>query len=153
MIRFFILRVENITDKTLHLKLIFLLKEITIFTPSSETKTMYENFSQPILPFRKFRNRLLKNFFWSCLILLFSLVMGMIGYHYLEGLSWIDSLLDAAMILTGMGPIHSLTNDYAKIFATIYALYSGVAFLTVIAVFLAPVIHRFMHHFHFDDDN
>ena len=153
MIRLFILRVENITDKTLHLKLIYLLMEIVIFTPSSQTKTMYENFSQPILPFRKFRNRLLKNFMWACLILLFSLLAGMTGYHFLEGLSWIDSLLDASMILTGMGPVHALTNNCAKIFASFYALYSGVAFLTVIAVFLAPVIHRFMHHFHFDDDN
>ena len=86
-------------------------------------------------------------------MLLLSLLAGMVGYHYLEGLSWIDSMLEASMILTGMGPLHPLTNDSAKIFATIYALYSGVAFLTVIAVFLAPVIHRFMHHFHFDDDN
>lgn len=114
---------------------------------------MYENYSQPILPFKKFSLRLFKNFLWSCSILLLSLLAGMAGYHYLEGLSWIDSMLEASMILTGMGPIHALTNDSAKIFATIYALYSGVAFLTVIAVFLAPVIHRFMHHFHFDDDN
>lgn len=127
--------------------------KIATFTPSIQTTNMYENYSQPILPFRKFRIRLLKNFIWACLILLLSLLAGILGYHFLEGLSWVDSMLNAAMILTGMGPIHALTNDSAKIFATIYALYSGVAFLTVIAVFMAPVIHRFMHHFHFDDDN
>lgn len=127
--------------------------KIATFTSFIQTTNMYENYSQPILPFKKFSLRLFKNFLWSCSILLLSLFAGMAGYHYLEGLSWIDSMLEASMILTGMGPIHPLTNDSAKIFATIYALYSGVAFLTVIAVFLAPVIHRFMHHFHFDDDN
>ncbi|HND72728.1 MAG TPA: hypothetical protein PLM03_12045, partial [Bacteroidia bacterium] len=89
--------------------------KIATFTPSIQTTNMYENYSQPILPFKKFSLRLFKNFLWSCSILLLSLLAGMVGYHYLEGLSWIDSMLEASMILTGMGPLHPLTNDSAKI--------------------------------------
>lgn len=84
-------------------------------------------------------------------MLIFSLLLGMAGYHFLNKLSWVDSLLDASMILTGMGPVHPMTNTSSKVFASIYALYSGVAFMTTIAVFLAPVIHRIMHRFHLEE--
>ncbi len=87
----------------------------------------------------------------ALIMLMFSLFMGMVGYHFLDNLSWVDSLLDASMILTGMGPVHEMTNTASKLFASFYALYSGVAFLTTIAVFLAPVIHRFMHRFHLEE--
>jgi hypothetical protein len=78
--------------------------------------------------------------------------MGIIGYKYLFGLTWVDSLLNASMILTGMGPIDAAPTDGAKIFASIYAIYSGVAFLTIVAVVFAPVLHRFLHKFHLDTE-
>jgi hypothetical protein len=79
-----------------------------------------------------------------------SLALGMAGYHFLGGLTWIDALLNSAMILTGMGPVDPMQSTGGKLFATIYALYSGVAFLSMMAVLLAPIIHRAMHNFHLD---
>jgi len=74
----------------------------------------------------------------------------MIGYHLVAGLSWIDALVNASMILTGMGPVDQMTSVGAKLFASFYALFSGVAFLTSVAVLLAPAVHRFLHRFHLD---
>ena len=79
-----------------------------------------------------------------------SLGIGAAGYRAFGGLSWIDATLNAAMILTGMGPVSPMTTDAAKIFATVYALFSGVAFLTAVSVLLAPAAHRFLHRFHLD---
>ena len=83
-------------------------------------------------------------------IITFSLFVGSAGYHYLGGLPWIDSLLNASMILTGMGPVDPLKTASAKLFATFYALYSGVAFLTIMAVLMAPLLHRLLHNFHME---
>ena len=105
------------------------------------------------LPHKKhYYNSILRNAFVAFVILLLSLLMGMIGYKYLFGLSWVDSLLNASMILTGMGPIVAAPSDGAKIFASFYAIYSGVAFLTIVAVVFAPVLHRFLHKFHLDTE-
>jgi len=109
---------------------------------------MFEHYSKPLLPRKKFYHRLFTNSLWSVLILGLSLLMGMVGYHTFGHLSWIDALYNASMILTGMGPINPMETDAAKIFASCYALFSGVVFLTTVAVLLAPVIHRFMHKFH-----
>ena len=79
-----------------------------------------------------------------------SLGLGMVGYHQIAGLSWLDALLNASMILTGMGPVNEMTTVGAKLFASFYALFSGVAFLTIVAVLLAPAVHRFLHRFHLD---
>jgi hypothetical protein len=79
-----------------------------------------------------------------------SLGIGVVGYHVTAGLAWVDSLLNAAMILTGMGPVDPLHTDGAKIFASAYALFSGVAFLTIVAVMMAPLVHRFLHRFHLE---
>ncbi len=79
-----------------------------------------------------------------------ALGIGAIGYHTLEGLPWLDSALNAAMILTGMGPANSITQPAAKVFAIVYALFSGVFFLTMVAVLLAPALHHFLHRFHFE---
>ena len=88
---------------------------------------------------------------WVTLVIIaVSLAMGMAGYHYLGGLLWIDALLNSAMILTGMGPVDPMQSSGGKLFATFYALYSGVAFLSMMAVLLAPIIHRAMHKFHLD---
>lgn len=74
----------------------------------------------------------------------------MLGYHLFAGLSWLDALVNASMILTGMGPVDQMTSVGAKLFASFYALFSGVAFLTIVAVLLAPAVHRFLHRFHLD---
>ena len=74
----------------------------------------------------------------------------MIGYHELGNLSWVDSFVNASMILGGMGPVDPLQSDAAKIFAGLYALCSGLIFLLVSAVLLAPILHRFLHHFHLE---
>ncbi len=109
---------------------------------------MYEHHKEPLLPFAKFLFRLIKSFALALIFVAFSLVMGAIGYHVTEGFPWIDSVLNASMILAGMGPVDPLKTDAGKLFATFYALYSGIAFLTVAAILLAPVIHRFLHKFH-----
>lgn len=77
----------------------------------------------------------------------------MIGYHFLEGLTWIDSLLNASMILGGMGPVTPLQTTAGKIFASAYALYSGVILLASVGILITPIFHRFLHHFHLADDN
>jgi hypothetical protein len=79
-----------------------------------------------------------------------SLGGGVLGYHGLAGLPWIDALLNAAMILTGMGPVDAITTTRGKLFATCYALFSGIAFLSVVAVVFAPVVQRFLHRFHLE---
>jgi hypothetical protein len=83
-------------------------------------------------------------------IILFSLGIGILGYHYLESLSWIDSLLNASMILGGMGPVNELRTNAGKVFASFYALYSGIVLLASVGVLAAPIFHRFMHRFHLE---
>jgi hypothetical protein len=76
---------------------------------------------------------------------------GIVGYHYIAGLSWIDSLLNASMILGGMGPVDPLKTDGAKIFASFYALFSGLAFIGIVSVLLAPFVHRLLHRVHAEE--
>jgi hypothetical protein len=111
---------------------------------------MFEHKHQPLLSRREFAVRLLRCFGLATAIVAFSLGLGSLGYHYLGDLPWIDALLNSAMILTGMGPVDRLTTSSGKLFATFYALYSGIAFLTMMAVLLAPVVHRLMHKLHAD---
>lgn len=112
---------------------------------------MYEHHSKPLLPKKEFYNRLFRNFFWGGIIVALSLLIGILGYHYTENLSWLDSLLNASMILTGMGPVNQMTTSIGKLFASFYAIFSGVVFLTTIAFVLAPVAHRFLHKFHLQE--
>jgi len=114
---------------------------------------MFEHKDDPLLCRPRFYGRLAWAFGVSLLIVAVSLLLGTIGYHYLAALPWIDALQNSAMILTGMGPVNPMPTTPAKIFATFYALYSGVAFLSMMAVLLAPVIHRAMHKFHLDLDD
>lgn len=86
----------------------------------------------------------------AIIILVFSLGIGIAGYCYFFNLKFVDGLINASMILTGMGPIDKAETDGAKIFASIYALYSGMAFLTSVAVLFSPIFHRFLHRFHLD---
>lgn len=111
-------------------------------------KSRYKN-----LPHRShYLNRVVKNIIAAMVILIASLLIGVVGYMYYFDLNWIDALLNASMILTGMGPVNAATTNGAKIFASFYAIYSGVAFLTSVAVIFAPVLHRFLHRFHLDTE-
>lgn len=103
------------------------------------------------LPHRRiyFRN-IVKNAIVAVAFLTFSLLIGIIGYHYFFKISWVDSLYNASLILTGMGPVDEAPSDTAKVFASLYSIYSGVAFLTSVAVIFSPVIHRFLHKFRLD---
>lgn len=112
---------------------------------------MYENHKQPIKPRSEFTKRQIKNIVLGLLITFASLFIGMWGYHYFESMDWTDAYVNAAMILAGMGPVDTLKTDSGRLFAGTYALFSGVIFLVILAVVLAPSIHRVLHQFHFDD--
>lgn len=113
---------------------------------------MYEYHRQPLAKRSVFAKRLALNGIVGLILLLFSLGIGIAGYHFLEGLSWIDFLLNASMILGGMGPVAPLQTVAGKIFASFYALYSGVALLASVGILATPIFHRFMHHFHLAED-
>lgn len=91
--------------------------------------------------------RLLRTSVFGALILVAALFLGMCGYHYFEGLSWIDAFANASMILSGMGPLSPLTTYGGKLFAGTYALFSGLTFITVVGVILSPLVHRVFHRF------
>ena len=111
---------------------------------------MFEHKSEPLLSRWAFYARMAQSGAVVAGIIIFSLFVGSAGYHYLGGLPWIDSLLNASMILAGMGPVDPLKTASAKLFATFYALYSGVAFLSIMAVLMAPLLHRLLHKFHME---
>jgi hypothetical protein len=117
---------------------------------------MFEHRTQPLLTREKFAHRVLRYATASAGILAFSLLIGMAGYHYLAGISWTDAFYNAAMILTGMGPALDIDalpaqhQDSIRIFAGLYALYSGVVFLVASGLMLSPVLHRFFHIMHLD---
>ena len=113
---------------------------------------MPEQKNQPLAPFRVFLRRLARNFLVSTGIVAFSLALGTVGYCYFGELEPVDGFLNASMILTGMGPVDRMTSTAGKLFAAFYALYSGLAFLSMAAVLLAPVYHRLLHRFHLCDD-
>ncbi len=94
--------------------------------------------------------RLLRNAFIAAVLVFVALAIGVLGYHHLEGLSWLDSLLDASMILGGMGPVHPIQTDAGKLFASFYALFSGIVFLTMATLLVAPVYHRLLHMLHLE---
>jgi hypothetical protein len=114
---------------------------------------MYEHHKQPLASRKTFARRLTLNVLVAAGILFVSLGIGMLGYHLIESMSWVDSLLNASMILGGMGPVTPLQTDAGKIFASFYALYSGVVLLASVGVLAAPILHRFMHRFHLQDEN
>ena len=113
---------------------------------------MYEHYEQPLAKRSVFAKRLALNGVIGLALLIFSLGLGMFGYHFFEGLSWLDSLLNTSMILGGMGPVNPLQTSGGKIFASFYALYSGVVLLAAVGILAAPIFHRFMHRFHLAED-
>ena len=112
----------------------------------------FEHKSKEIISVKYFIRRQFAFLFYAFVVISFSLFIGMAGYHYFGELNWIDSLLNASMILTGMGPVNLLNTDAAKLFASFYSLYSGVVFLTTIAMLLAPAVHRIMHILHIENN-
>lgn len=109
---------------------------------------MLEHHHQPLAPRRVFISRLLRSLQLAAAIVAISLGIGVLGYHFLANLSWIDALLNASMILTGMGPVDLLHTVAAKLFASFYALFSGIVFISTAGIILAPAVHRFLHRFH-----
>jgi hypothetical protein len=105
-----------------------------------------------LLPPKEFVFRMGRSVAAGCMLIAFSLGVGMIGYHFLGGLAWIDAFLDASMILSGMGPLSQLHSDVAKLFAGCYAIYCGIALIATTGVILGPMIHRSLHKFHIEWD-
>jgi hypothetical protein len=114
---------------------------------------MFEHRNQALLPRREFIRRLGWSVAAGGVLILFSLSIGVLGYHWLAGLPWMDAFLDAAMILSGMGPSSPLHGSAAKLFAGCYAIYCGIALIATTGVILAPVIHRALHKFHLEDES
>jgi len=111
----------------------------------------FEHKSQPILAWHLFQRRLLLSLALSGAIIVGSLAGGMIGYHWFEGLDWIDAFTNAAMILSGMGPLAQPQTTVGKIFAGTYALWSGFVVLLVLGITFGPIVHRMLHKLHADD--
>jgi uncharacterized membrane protein len=112
---------------------------------------MYERRSERVISRQSFIRRLANHLLVAALMVVLVLAIGVSGYHWLAGFRWIDSLLEASMILGGMGPINPLATDTAKLFASTYALFSGLAFIAMMGTILAPVAHRILHKFHADE--
>ncbi len=112
----------------------------------------FEHKKKPLLPVQKFYQRILNNFLIAFTIILFSLGIGVAGYMGLAHQKFVDAVLNATMILGGMGPVDILPNDAAKYFASAYSLFSGITFLSTVAILLAPAIHRAMHRFHLETE-
>ncbi len=110
----------------------------------------FEHKSNPLAGRKVFLNRMLVFTLFGIAFIFLSLFIGAIGYRHYAHLSWVDGFYNASMILTGIGPVANLTTDDAKIFATLYSIYSGVAFLTSIGVIFAPLVHRLFHFLHLE---
>ena len=112
----------------------------------------YESKHQPLISRQAFARRLARNIAAAAVLIAVSLVGGMIGYRYLEGMAWIDAFANASMILSGMGPLGTLQTWGGKLFAGLYALYSGLALVLATGIVFAPVVHRMLHRFHLEED-
>ncbi len=112
---------------------------------------MYEHHRQPLATRTVYYRRVFINIFYALFIMTISLGIGIIGYHSTAGASWIDSLHNASMILSGMGPVIEITNAGGKIFSSCYAIFSGVVFITNVGIILAPAMHRLFHRLHLQE--
>lgn len=111
-----------------------------------------EHRHEPFLPRAAFIRRLARYGVIAGAMILASLGIGVLGYHFFAGLAWIDALVNASMLLGGMGPVNELNTVPGKLFAAFYSLYSGIVFLIIVGVLFAPIFHRALHHFHLDLD-
>ena len=114
---------------------------------------MFDHHHQKLAPFSVFVNRVISALAVAVGLITAALLVGIAGYHWIAKLGWIDSFLEASMILGGMGPVNTLTSNGAKIFASIYALFAGVMFIGVMGVVISPIIHRGLHKIHLDEDD
>jgi|SRR5512139_365326 hypothetical protein len=112
---------------------------------------MYEHRHDPLIPREMFLRRLARNGGIAAAVVFAALFLGVSGYHWIEGIPWVDAILNAAMILGGMGPVSELRTTAGKLFAAGYALFSGLLFIVVAGILFGPVIHRFLHRFHLED--
>ena len=114
---------------------------------------VFESRHEEILPLRLFLQRMLVCFAIAAMLILAGLGIGVLGYHFLAALPWIDALLNASMILTGMGPVDQLHSAHAKLFAAFYALFSGLIFISLMGLLLSPIAHRVLHKFHVSEED
>ena len=112
---------------------------------------MFERKQEKLAPVSVFVRRMAASVVMAGILIAVALFIGIIGYHWIAGFNWVDSLLEASMILGGMGPVNPLITTGAKMFASGYALFSGLAFIAVMGIVLAPVTHRMLHKFHIDE--
>jgi hypothetical protein len=113
----------------------------------------FEHRKQKVISFPQFLKRMGRYALFSGALIVFSVLVGTIGYHFSGDLTWLDSFHMSCMILTGMGPVVEMKTAGAKIFSSLFALYSGVAFLSITAVFFAPIVHRFLHILHVEKND
>jgi len=113
---------------------------------------MYEHRKKPLLSRKLFYRRVLLHVSLSAFAITTALGIGVLGYHFLGNLSWVDAILNAAMILGGMGPVNILDGNTAKLFSAAYALFSGLFFIGIAALLVAPFAHRLLHRLHMDDE-
>lgn len=111
----------------------------------------YERKRDRLLPREQFFERVVRNFSISSGLIGLSLVAGMLGYHNLEGMEWIDAFANASMILSGMGPLEPMKTWSGKLFAGCYALYSGLVLIIAMGILVAPIVHRMLHRFHLEE--
>lgn len=111
---------------------------------------MYEHRDEPILSRPAFLWRMVRHVGMTMPLIAVSLGAGVLGYHYIAGMGWVDALLNASMIASGMGPVDALPTVAGKVFASFYALYSGLFLIAITGFLITPILHRFMHKFHHD---
>src|ERR1035437_3904825 len=111
---------------------------------------MFEHRQEPLAPRPRYHRRLLRHLGIGIGLVGVSLGIGVLGYHFCGGLDWLDALVNASMILSGMGPVNELHNDAGKLVASVFAFFRGVAFISSVGVMFAPVVHRFLHKFHLE---
>lgn len=113
---------------------------------------MLEKHHQPLASIAVFLFRLARSVTFGLFCVIAGISLGMLGYHYYEHMSWVDAFVNAAMILSGMGPLTPLATNGGKIFAGFYALFSGLAFILIMGIIFSPIIHRYFHKFHLNTD-
>ena len=113
----------------------------------------YERRHEPLAPFPVFVGRIVRSVGLATALIGASLAIGVAGYHWIAKFAWIDALLNASMILGGMGPVGPLDSDAAKVFASLYALYSGLLLIALMGILLTPIVHRMLHRFHMDSNS
>ena len=111
---------------------------------------MFERRHEPLVPLAAFVRRIVQTLVLATGVVAIALGMGILGYHILEDLPWVDAILNASMILGGMGPVNELHTTAGKLFASAYALFSGLIFVIVAGIVMAPILHRFFHWFHLE---